>query len=172
MDIKWSYYLIAIIYVLVLVLRLMNIISARRFKNQYKDCKSVFSIKKDFFTTVSTACIATTIAINGAAMIGRRPINKDSILITILVIGFTIINSCYTVLFAEEEGCVCYLGYQLKQGDIEELKIKEGRLKTTVSMTLTKEIDSYNYTKLMIFGNNKKNLEGILTRLKSEKVAE
>ena len=172
MDIKWSYYLIAIIYVLVIALRLMNTISARRFKNQYKDCKSIFSIKKDFFTTVSTACIVTTIAINGAAIIGGRPINKDSILITILVIGFTIINSFYSVFFTEEASRISYLGYQVKQGDIEELKIKEGRLKTTVTMTLTKEIDSYNYTKLMIFGNNKKDLEGILTRLKSEKVAE
>lgn len=172
MDIKWSYYLVVIIYVLVLGLRLTNMMSTRRFKNQYKEYKTVFSIKKDFFTTVSTACIVTTIAINIAALIGGRPINKDSIIITLLVIGFTIINSCYTIIFTEATTSVCWLGYELKQGDLEDVKIKEGHLKTTVNMTLTREIDSYNYAKLVVFGKNKKALETVLEDLKVKKVTE
>ncbi len=172
MDIKWSYYLIVIIYVLVIILRLANSLSTQRYKKQHNDYKAVFSIKKDFFTTVSMACLVTTIAINIAALLGGRPINKDSIIITLLVMGFTLINSCYMVFFSETSTSVCWLGYELNSGEIEDLKIKEGRIKTTLSMTLTKEIDSYNYAKLVVFGLNKKALEDTLKALKVEKITE
>lgn len=172
MDIKWSYYLIILIYMLVIILRLVNSLSAQKYKKQHQDYKAVFSIKKDFFTTVSIACLVTTVAINSAALIGGRPINKSSIIITILVIGFTLINSCYKIYFSEESTSVCWLGYEINAGEIEELKIKEGQMKTVISMTLSKEIDSYNFAKLVVFGKDKKELQDLLASLKIEKIAE
>lgn len=172
MDIKWSYYLIVIIYALVITLRLVNSLSTQKYKKQHPDYKTVYSIKKDFFTTVSVTCLLTTIGINTAALIGKRPINKSSIIITLLVIGFTLINSCYKIYFSKESASVCWLGYELNVGEIEELKIKQSQMKAVISMTLTKEIDSYNFAKLVVFGKDKKELQDILQLLKTEKISE
>ncbi|WP_054743022.1 hypothetical protein [Cellulosilyticum ruminicola] len=67
MDIKWSYYLIALIYVLVLVLRCINMQKAAQFKKEHGTLLKFFTIKKDFFTTVAIICSIVAIGINGAA---------------------------------------------------------------------------------------------------------
>ncbi len=165
MDIKWSYYLLAIIYVLVGILRIINTFSAATYKKNHLEYKSVFSIKKDFFTTMSIVCVVITLGINIAAMVGDRPLVMNSIIITILVIGCTVLNSFYTIYFSDKEESIYWLGYQLKAGEIESLKVKEGHFRTMLNMTFTKEIDSYNYAKVLVFGQNKKELQDILQKL-------
>ena len=147
MDIKWSYYLIAIIYILVCVLRFLNMYLQSDYKKSATDVKRVFTIKRDFFTTVAAACIIVTVAINVAAAIGGRPLNTSSMVITLLVIGFTLLNSCYSIMFSIADQSVSWIGYELKKGDIEKLRIKEGKSKDTVNVNFTKDIDSYNYAR-------------------------
>lgn len=166
MDIRWSYCLIGIIYVLVLGLRAVNFIRRKQFEKEHTDSIQVFSIKKDFFTTVSIICTVVTLGINGAALIGGKPINLSSIIVTLLVIGFTVINSFTYILFSEQAGQVVFLGYTLRQGDIESLKIKERSKRITFNMTFSKDIDGYNYTKVMIFGKNRKAFKELIKKLK------
>nr|WP_302596006.1 hypothetical protein [uncultured Cellulosilyticum sp.] len=159
MDIKWSYYLIALIYVLVIVLRLINMGKATKFKEEHVSHLKFFTIKKDFFTTVTIICIVVTVAINGAALIGGKNLNMNSIIITLLVIGFTLINSFTSILLDEEGNKALFYGYTIEEGEIESLKAKEKSKKTIYDITFTKEVDSYNYAKLIVYGSNREKLK-------------
>lgn len=169
MNIKWSYYLIAGIYILLIILRVINYLNEAAYKKENSHCHRVFSIKKDFFTTVMGICILVTIAINGAALIGGKAINTDSILITLLVIGFTIINSFTFIFYSKESSTICLLGYVLKPDDVQSVKVKEGSKRTLLSITFNKEIESYNYTKLIIWGKRRKALSNLFEQLQKEK---
>jgi hypothetical protein len=168
MDIKWSYYLIGIIYILVCVLRVINATKAITFKKQNKDSVKVVAIKKDFFTTVSLICIVMTLFINVAALSGGKPINKASIFITFLVIGFTLINSVFNILLSGEKERVLILGYELAKGELENCKLKERKGFTSYDITFNREIDSYNYTKLLIFGKERDKFKNIIQKLVKE----
>ena len=92
MNIRWAYYLIVAIYILLIVLRGINYLNEAKYKKENTNYGKVFSLKKDFFTMVTFICILVTLGINIAALIGDQPINTSSILITILVIGFTVLK--------------------------------------------------------------------------------
>lgn len=169
MDIKWSYYLIGIIYILVCILRIINSSRTRIFKKQNKNSIKLMAIKKDFFTTVSGICIVATLFINAAALKGGKPLNKASILITLLVIGFTLINSFLSILLSGEDEKLLLLGYQLEKGEIETFKAKERKGFTSYDITFTKEIDSYNYTKLLVFGKEREQFKKVIQKLTKDK---
>lgn len=168
MDIKWAYYLIALIYILVSLLRVINSTISKQFQKENEDSIKVFAIKKDFFLTVSCICILATCFINGSALVGGKPINQASILITVLVIGFTVLNSCLNIYASKEKETVLLLGYLLEQGEIEGLKIKERKKFAFYDITFTKEIDSYNYTKLILIGKNRNEFQTIIKKLAKE----
>lgn len=165
MDIKWSYYLIAVIYILVIVLRLINNTRVSKFKADHQDCIQVFAIKKDFFTTVSVICILVTLAINIAALCGSRPLNTNSMVVTVLVIGFTVINSFSNIILSEASKEMLFCGYTLAKGDIENVKVKTHNVRYAFSINFNKEIDSYNYAKIVAFGANKEALKNMLNEL-------
>lgn len=169
MNIKWSYYLIMGIYVMLIVLKMLNYLSERTYKKENAHYRKVFSIKKDFFTTVSGICILVTLAINVAALFGGKAINIDSIIVTLLVIGFTIINSFTFILFSEEASTICLLGYILKSGDLTCVKVKEGKNKDTLALTFNREIESYNYAKLWVYGKDRKQLVSTFRNLEEKK---
>lgn len=158
MDIKWSYYLIALIYVLVLVLRCINMQRASRFKKEHTTHLKFFTIKKDFFTTVAIICTIVAIGINGAALIGGKSPNANSIIITLLVIGFTMINSFTSILLDEEANTALFYGYTIGEGEVESIKVKEKSKSTVYDITFTKEVDSYNYAKIIVYGNERNKL--------------
>lgn len=171
MNIKWSYYLIIGIYILLIALRIINYCNEKTYKKENSHYRKAFSIKKDFFTTVTLICILVTLAINIAALIGGKAFNTDSIIITFLVIGFTIINSFTFILFSEESSTICLLGYTLKSSDIESIKVKEGKNKDVLNVTFNREIESYNYAKILVYGENKKALTSLFVRLEEKKEA-
>lgn len=155
MDIKWSYYLIAFIYILVSILKVINSKLMDTFLKQNPCSIKLLALKKDFFTTVSISCIIITVFINIAAVIGNKPINKTTILITMLVVGFTYLNSCFYILLPKDKQQIFILGYLLQKGEIDHFKVKERKILTSYDITFTKEIDSYNYMKVYIFGENR-----------------
>lgn len=167
MSIRWSYYLIAAIYVLLIVLRGINYLNEAEYKKENANYGKVFSIKKDFFTTVALICIAVTLAINIAALIGGKSLNTSSICVTLLVIGFTILNSMSFIFYSKENQTICFLGYTLKESDIESLKVKSKKSMTKLNITFGREIESYNYAKLLVFGENKESLAKILEQMAS-----
>ena len=168
MNIKWSYYLIGGIYVLLIALRVINYLNEAAYKKENSHYHKVFSIKRDFFTTVTWICIFVTAAINIAALIGGKPLNTDSIIITILVFGFTMINSFTYILYSEETSTICLVGYTLKEGDIQSVKCKKGKNRSKISVIFNREIESYNYAKLLVFGHNRTKLISLLSQLEAK----
>ncbi|MEE1072127.1 MAG: hypothetical protein U0L26_07030 [Cellulosilyticum sp.] len=169
MNIRWCYYLIAGIYMLLIILRGINYLNETAYKKENLHYRKVFSIKKDFFTTVAVICMGVTIAINIAALVGGKALNTSSILVTILVIGLTLLNSFTFILFSEEEENICLLGYTLLKGDITDLKVKKGKNQYRLNLNFNKEVESYNYAKILIFGANKEALTGVLEKLVESK---
>ena len=163
MNIKWSYYLIAGIYILLIALRGINVLNETVYKKENLHYEKVFSIKKDFFTTVALICIIVTLGINCAAIIGGKSINCSTIIVTILVIGFTILNSFTTIIFSEKN--ICFLGYTLVAGDVQKVQTKLGARSNTLKITFNRDIESYNYTKIIIFGKNKDELTRVFEQL-------
>lgn len=169
MNIKWAYYLIVGIYVLLIILRGINYLNETAYKKENSHYQTVFSIKKDFFTMVTLICILVTIGINIAALVGGKAINTSSILITILVIGFTLLNSFSQMMFCEETQTACMLGYTLVKGDVESLKRKTGKHNDTLNITFNREIESYNYAKLLVFGEKKQAFSELIANLAQKK---
>lgn len=165
MNIKWSYYLIAGIYILLIALRGINALNETVYKKENSQYEKAFSIKKDFFTTVALICIIVTLGINCAALIGGKSINGSTIIVTLLVIGFTILNSFTNIIFSEDHKNVCFLGYTLVAEDIEKIQVREGKHANTLKITFYRDIESYNYTKVVIFGKNKDKLTQVFRQL-------
>ncbi|PHV71952.1 hypothetical protein CS063_00300 [Sporanaerobium hydrogeniformans] len=159
MDIKWSYYLIGLIYILVIVLKMINNSKSKTFKEQYPKAIKILILKRDFFTTVSLCCTVGTLFINGAALWGNKPFNTSSLLITFLVLGFTYFNSVSTLFIDEEAHKAFLIGYELCPEEIESHKVKVKKNMNFYEMNFTKEIDSYNYIKFISFGQNKNKIE-------------
>lgn len=166
MDVKWSYYLIIGIYVLVITLRMINHYEAKKFLSKYNDSMRLFAIKRDFFTTISIVCIITTIGINIATMYGNQPLNISSIIITLLVCGFTLLNSFISVFVSPNAEKILLFGYEIGKQEIEQYSVKKKDKYDKYNFNFTKEIDSYNYMKIMIFSDKKQLVEQILNEKK------
>ncbi|WP_054743021.1 hypothetical protein [Cellulosilyticum ruminicola] len=67
-------------------------------------------------------------------------------------------NSFTSILLDEEESTVLFYGYTIGEGEVEALKIKEKNNRTIYDITFTKEVDSYNYAKLIVYGNERAKL--------------
>lgn len=169
MNIRWSYYLIAGIYILLIVLRGINYCNEMAYKKENPQYQKAFSIKKDFFTTVTVICILVTLGINIAALIGGKALNTSSIFITLLVIGFNLLNSFTVILFSEENNSVCFLGYTLNKGDVESLQTKVSKSHHTLNLNFNREIESYNYAKVLVFGPAQARLAAVFEKMVQKK---
>lgn len=165
LDITWCYYLIAIIYVLVIALKAINYVNKIKYIKDNMGCKKIFIIKKDFFSTVAISCFIGAVLINGALLYSRGIVNKDSIIITLLIIGFTLINSLCTLYYNLENSTICLLGYTLENGDIKKIKSKDKKLAITMNITLNRTIESYDYVKFRMFGANRNEVKALFNSL-------
>lgn len=159
MDIKWTYYFIIVMYLMLIALRAINYIKEQEFiKSQSEKPISITVIKKDFFTSVTLVCILFTLIINCLAISGGRPVNIHTIIVTALMIGLTFINSFTRILLIPEE-VVFVLGETIKQEDIDKINVKSGKLLTRYKLMLNKEVDTYNWININAFGKNKDELK-------------
>ncbi len=159
MDIKWTYYFIVVMYLMLIALKAINYIKETQFlKSQSKKPISILVIKKDFFTSVTLVCILFTLIINSLAISGGRPINIHTLIVTGLMIGLTFINSYTKILLVPEE-VVFMLGETIKQTDIDKMTIKSGKILTRYKLILSKEIDTYSWISMSAFGKNKDKLK-------------
>ena len=172
MNIKWAYYLIAVIYVILIVLKGINYLNQKQYEKDNADILKAFTIKRDFFTTVSIICIIVTVAINMAAIIGGKHLNTSSMIITCLVLGFTVINSFSYMRFTSEGKDIYFLGYTLVEGDISNVKSKVRKNSNVLNINFTRDIDSYNYVKVTVYGKHKDDITKILETLKAEETEE
>lgn len=159
MDIKWTYYFIIAMYCMLITLRAINSVKEQEFiKNQSQKPIIITIIKKDFFTSVTLACILFTLIINCLAISGGRPVNIHTIIVTALMIGLTFLNSFTRILLIPKEA-VFVLGETIKQEDIDKISVKSGKLLTRYKLMLNKEVDTYNWISIKAFGKNKDELK-------------
>lgn len=156
MDISWSYYLIAVLYVMIIFLRFINHIKEDKYVDNHKGSKSVFAIKLDFFVTVGIFCTLIALGINISSIMGGRGLQVPSIFIALLVNGFVVLNSFVQVLFNEESDTIFYSGYVIGKDDISSLKVKKGTQWYSMNFNFEKEIESYNSAKILVFGKEKR----------------
>ncbi len=161
MNIKWAYGLIAVLYILLIILRVINSKLEKQYTSEAKNSKQIYAIKADFFTTVAIACILVTLFINIAALVGGKSLNMQSIIITILVIGFTIINSFISVSFSNDEKTMNILGYTVKEDEFKEIKQRGA----SVRLSLDKDIESYSYVKMLVVGKDKQSFLNMISNI-------
>lgn len=167
MNIKWAYYLIAVIYIILIVLRVINYANQRAYEKENSIGLKAFTIKKDFFTTVATICILVTLGINLAASLGGKDFNTSSILVTCLVVGFTVLNSFTFIRLNSNQTSLFFLGYSLEAGDVEKVKCKKRLGRYVLYVTFTREIESYNYAKIVVYGKHREEVAGAFEKLKN-----
>ena len=159
MDIRWTYFFIVIMYLLLITLKVINYVKEKEFiKGQEAEPITIPIVKKDTFTTVTIVCILFTLIINTLAVRGGRPINIHTLIVTVLMIGITILNSFTKILLIPEK-VVFMLGETIQEEDINKIKVKSGKLSTRYKLMLNKEIDTYTNIKISAFGKNRDKLK-------------
>lgn len=165
MDIKWTYCLIIGIYIVLASIKVLNIILIGKFK-QGRQLAVFKGFKKDFFTSIAQICIIVTLMINGMTIVGGRPLNSHSIIITLLIIGMAAISSRVTIL-VETGTLVNISGYEFKSEDIEEVKTKKKSRCDTYTINLKEDVNGYENLKLYVWGNQREALTGELNKFNS-----
>lgn len=166
MDIKWTYCLIIGIYMVLASIKVLNIILINKFK-QGRQLTVFKGFKKDFFTSIAQICIIVTIIINGMTIVGGRPLNRDSIIITLLIVGMAIISSSVTILV--ETGTLLNIsGYEFKSEDIKEVKTKKKSRYDTYTINFKEDVNGYENLKLYIMGTKREALAKELVKFETK----
>lgn len=165
MDISWSYYLIALLYALLVFLRLINNMKEDKYISQNHECKEVFTIKIDFFVTVAVCCTIVMVLINIAAIIGGKGINVQSIIVALLVSGLMLLNSFSHILFCEESKTFFYSGYVMKKEDLNTASIKKGSKRFMITFNFSREIESYTNAKILVYGKERRHFSKLVEKM-------
>lgn len=170
MDISWSYYLIALLYGLLIFLRLINNDKEDDYIGENGNCKEIFIIKLDFFLTVAICCTIATVFINIAAIVGGKGINVQSIIITLLVNGFMLLNSFSHILFSEESETFFYSGYKMTKDDIVKISTRKGYKRYIMNINFAHDIESYSNAKIFIYGEEKREFSKLMDKITKDKL--
>ena len=124
MDMKWTYLLAVIIYGVLVLIKIINKKINHDFIKALEAPPIKFvGFKKDFYSSIAMICIVVSIGINLASVLTTHPINWDSIMVTILVIGMAFISGM-TNIYVGNDNTVCIGGYIFKKGDIASIHLK------------------------------------------------
>ena len=103
MDIIWSYCLVAIITLVLVIIRLINNKILKKFMEEYPSGKKYVIFKKDFFFTVAKIATVCTIIINVMTVYGHSRLNVSSIVMTILLITMCLLSGMSFVALNEDK---------------------------------------------------------------------
>lgn len=142
MDLKWSYYLIVIIYFILIALEVLNKKKAQEFKKNHEKVQQYKAYKKDFFTTVAKICLVLSVIINGLCLYGGNALNWNSLIITVAIIGMALITSNIQILVSEE-GEFNIGGLDLNATDIKDFETKKRKNRTKNSIVFQDTINGY-----------------------------
>lgn len=142
MDLKWSYYLIVIIYFILIALEVLNKKKAQEFKKNHEKVQQYKAYKKDFFTTVAKICVVLSVIINGLCLYGGNTLNWNSLIITVAIIGMALITSNIQILVSEE-GEFNIGGLDLNAADIKDFESKKRKNCTKNSIAFQDNINGY-----------------------------
>lgn len=142
MEIKWSYYLIILLYVIIGILKVLSVHEHTRLKKEYPDVSVYKTYKRDFFQTIAIICTVITVCINLAALIGGKGIVGSSIIVTLCIIGMAFLTG-YIELLTTDTGTLCLDGTLIEANNIKEVIIKEKKNKTSYEILFVEPISGY-----------------------------
>ncbi|WP_053985547.1 hypothetical protein [Niameybacter massiliensis] len=154
MDIIWSYCLVAIITLVLVIIRLINNKILKNFMEEYPSGKKYVIFKKDFFFTVAKIATICTIIINVMTVYGHSRLNVSSIVMTILLITMCLLSGMSFVALNEDKH-FNISGYELEESNIKDIKIKEGKRKVTCTILFNEEMNGYQGMEFYLFGKNR-----------------
>lgn len=154
MDIIWSYCLVGIITIVLLIIRTINSKILKDFMKQYPTGKKYMVFKKDFFYTVARIALICTIIINGMTLYGHSRFNIPSIIMTILLIIMCILSGI-SFIAIDENKHFNIAGYNIEEENIKDIKIKEGKNKLTCMILFNEEMNGYQGMEFYLFGKNR-----------------
>ncbi|MEG0952712.1 MAG: hypothetical protein RSE96_12380, partial [Niameybacter sp.] len=98
MDIVWSYCLIAIITLVLVIIRLINNKLLKQFMEKHPEGTKYVVFKKDFFYTVAKLAVLITLIINGMTLYGHSRLNVPSIVMTLFVVMMCLLSGISFVI--------------------------------------------------------------------------
>lgn len=154
MDIIWSYCLVGVITLVLLIIRTINSRLLKNFMEQYPTGKKYMVFKKDFFYTVARIAVVCTIIINGMTLYGHGRLNIPSIIMTILLIIMCILSGISFIAINEKKH-FNIAGYNIEEDNIKDIKIKEGKKRLTCTILFNEEMNGYQGMEFYLFGKNR-----------------
>lgn len=155
MDIVWSYCLIGIITLVLLIIRIINSKLLERFMQTYPTCKKYIIFKKDFFYTIARLATVCTIIINSMTLYGHSRLNGSSIIMTLFLVIMCMLSGI-SFIAIDEEKHFNIGGYTIEEDHIKDIKIKEGKKRLTCTILFKEEMNGYQGMEFYIIGKKMK----------------
>lgn len=152
MDIKWSYYLIIILYVIIFLLKYLNKHQHQIFRKTHENVGVYKVHKRDFFYTIAVMCTLITLFINGAALLAGKPLVISAFIITLLIIGMAYLTGRIELL-TTENGLILIDGTTIQSDHVKEVVIKNKKAKTHYEILFQEPINGYEGITFDISGN-------------------
>lgn len=155
MDIKWSYYIIAALYGIIILLKVLNANEQTQFKKTDSEALVYKIYKKDFFYTIAVVCTAITVLINGVSILAGKPLVIESIIITLLIVGMAYLTGNIEML-TTAQGTLLIDGTKIEMSNIKEVIIKEKKEKTQYHILFEQPINGYEGIEFALKGEKQK----------------
>ncbi|OON95666.1 MAG: hypothetical protein ATN36_07690 [Epulopiscium sp. Nele67-Bin005] len=152
MEVAWSYNLIKLLYVILIVAKILNIYIIKNIENNH-DVKKFNIYKKDFAVLIAFGCLVCAIIINIMIFVGGTPFNQDIVVITVLMLGIAFLSSRSSVLMGEQT----YLnvgGYTVEPQLIKNVDSKKRGFYTIFTLNYAEEIHGYKKQVLYYTGQD------------------
>ncbi|OOB78882.1 MAG: hypothetical protein ATN34_04755 [Epulopiscium sp. Nele67-Bin002] len=123
MELKWSYVLLGVLYVIVAVTKMIIYKLEEDIKKEYTvEAFPIF--RKDFLYLVALGCLVTAIIISIVTVVFGTPYNIHGPILTLLLVALAIANSTSHIMVLES-GSVIVCGEEIERGRIEKIKTTE-----------------------------------------------
>jgi hypothetical protein len=159
-DMKWLYYLILILYgVLGCIKVLNNLIVKDLLSSTDGEVKSFRIFKKDFFTTIGLFTMIMAVSINILCLIGGRPFNLHSVIVSIAVIGMAYLSGRGKVYLIEKDKNFILAGYQIEEGHIKSYQLKNRKYYCLYTIHFKEDFNGYESIKIYVATEHAETLE-------------
>ena len=143
MDLKWSYYLIGILYIILLSLKILNNSEYKKFQKNYGDTQQYKAYKSDFFTLIGWICTLITLIINIMTFVSKGQFVVSSIIVTILILGMAFMARSIKLL-TTSEGFLYIDGNIIDGQKIKEVVIKQKNSRVFYHILYHEPINGYD----------------------------
>lgn len=137
MEIKWTYIIIAVLYVLIFIIKAMIGELNKKYKEEM-NAVEVRVFKKDFLTIVAVCAFVGMLIITILTTIGGMPFNINAFVIAILLVILSIISGFSKVLVIDQKAYVL-MGEKIGEEDIKEIVVARSKVKIVTNKSVNYE---------------------------------